>query len=115
MFFFGSSSLVVFTQIRGDRRAPVDTTAAMEQDWLGKPTEGSQGLAHIVVPWPLVVGPRDARDFESAVAVVAEEAPGCRSGPLARSADRVAPLRAARLSTESSPREYDQPTIPRVA
>jgi hypothetical protein len=46
MLFFGSSSLVVFTQIRGERRAPVDTTAAMEQDWLGKPTEGSQGLAH---------------------------------------------------------------------
>jgi hypothetical protein len=81
MSFFGSSSLVVFTQIRGDRRAPVDTTAAMEQDWLGKPTEGSQGLAHIVVAWPLVVGARDARDFESAVAVVAEQAPGCRSGP----------------------------------
>jgi len=42
MFFFGSPSFLVFTQIRGDRRAPVDTTAAMEQDWLGKPTEGSQ-------------------------------------------------------------------------
>ena len=74
MFFFGSSSLVVFTQIRGDRRAPVDTTAA-EQDWLGKPAEGSQGLAHIVVACPLVVGARDASDFESAVAVVAEQAP----------------------------------------
>jgi len=47
----------------------------MEEDWLGKPTEGSQGLAHIVVAWPLVVGARDARDFESAVAVVAEQAP----------------------------------------